>query len=86
MGAQILMQLLPKASNEDRSSIGDDSLQDAMIADNVGHVGLSILSDHVCSGYRYEVGRLSQAVHDDPYRVVPTRGLLVFGWIEYRKQ
>jgi hypothetical protein len=56
------------------------------IADNVGHVELSILSDRVCSGYRYEVGRLSQAVHDDPYRVVPTRGLLVFGWIEYRKQ
>jgi hypothetical protein len=53
MGAQTLMQLLPKVSNEDRSSIGDDGLRDAMIADNVGHVELDILSNPVCSGYRY---------------------------------
>jgi hypothetical protein len=38
------------------------------------HVELSILSDHVRGGYGYKVGCLSQAVHDDPYRVVPTRG------------
>jgi hypothetical protein len=42
-------------SNEDGSSIGDDSLRDAMIADNVGHVELGILSDPVCRGYGYEV-------------------------------
>jgi hypothetical protein len=35
MGAQTLMQLLPKASDEDRSSIEDDGLPDAMIADNL---------------------------------------------------
>jgi hypothetical protein len=28
----------------------------------------------VCHGYGYEVDWLSQAVHDDPYWVVPTRG------------
>jgi hypothetical protein len=72
MGAQTLMQLLSKASNKDRSSIGDVSLWDAVIADNVRHVDLSILSNSVCSGYRYEEGRLSQAVHDDLYRVIPT--------------
>jgi hypothetical protein len=54
------MQLLPKVSSEDRSFIRDDGLRDAMIANNVGHVELSILSDLVCSGYGYEVGRLSQ--------------------------
>jgi hypothetical protein len=54
-------------SNEDRSSIRDDDLRDAVIADNVGYVELSILSDPVCCGYGYEVGQLSQAVHDDPY-------------------
>jgi hypothetical protein len=54
--------------------MGDDGFRNAMIADNVGHVELGILSNPVCSGYGYEVGRLSQAVHDDPYRVVPTRG------------
>jgi hypothetical protein len=53
MGAQTLMQLLPKVSNEDRSSIGDDGLRDGMIADNVGHVELDILSDPVCSRYGY---------------------------------
>jgi hypothetical protein len=35
MGAQTLMQLLSKASNEDRYSIGDEGLRDAMITDNV---------------------------------------------------
>jgi hypothetical protein len=35
MGAQTFMQLLPKASNKDRSSIGDNGFRDAMIADNV---------------------------------------------------
>jgi hypothetical protein len=45
-----------------------------MIEDNIWHVELSILSDPVCGGYEYKVGRLSQAVHDDPYQVVPTRG------------
>jgi hypothetical protein len=69
------MQLLPKTSNEDKSSIRDDGLRDAMIADNVGYVELGILSDPICRGYRYEVGRLSQAVHDDPYQVIPTRGV-----------
>jgi hypothetical protein len=54
MGAQTLMYLLPKMSNEDRSSIGDDGVQGAMIADDVGYVELSILSDPVCRGYRYE--------------------------------
>jgi hypothetical protein len=38
MGAQTLMLLVPKMSNEDRSSIRDDGLQDAVIADNVGYV------------------------------------------------
>jgi hypothetical protein len=46
-----------------------------VIADNVGYVELGILSDHVRRGYGYELGRLSQAVHDDPYRVIPTRGV-----------
>jgi hypothetical protein len=46
-----------------------------MIADNVGYVELGILSDPICRGYGYEVGRLSQAVHDDPYQVIPTRGV-----------
>jgi hypothetical protein len=54
-------------SNEDRSSIRDDGLWDAKIADNVGHVELGILSDSVGGGFGYEVGRLSQVVHDDPY-------------------
>jgi hypothetical protein len=62
-------------SNEDRSSIRDDGLQDVVIADNVRYVELSILSDPVCRGYGYEVGRLSQAVHDDSYQVIPTRGV-----------
>jgi hypothetical protein len=35
MGAQTLMQLLSKVSNKNRSSIGDDGLWDAVIADNV---------------------------------------------------
>jgi hypothetical protein len=43
-----------------------------MIADNMGYVDLGILSDPVCHGYGYEVSQLSQAVHDDPYRVIPT--------------
>jgi hypothetical protein len=61
-------------SNENRYSIGDDGLQDAMIADNVGYVQLGILSDPVCHGYGYEVGRHSQVAHDDLYQVIPTRG------------
>jgi hypothetical protein len=56
MGAQTLIQLLPKVSNEDRSSIRDDGLQDAVIVDNIRHVELGILSDSVCSGYGYKVG------------------------------
>jgi hypothetical protein len=56
MGAQTLMQLLLKVSNKDRSIIGDDGLRDTMIADNVGHVELGILSDPIYSGYGYEVG------------------------------
>jgi hypothetical protein len=43
-------------SSKYRSSIGDDGLQDAMIADNVLDVELSILSDPICRGYGYEVG------------------------------
>jgi hypothetical protein len=43
-------------SNEDRSSIRDDGLRDAVIADNVGYVELSILSDIVSHDYGYEVG------------------------------
>jgi hypothetical protein len=54
-------------SNEDRSSIGDDGLQDAVIADNVQYIEHGILFDPEYCGYGYEVGRLSQAVHDDPY-------------------
>jgi hypothetical protein len=42
-------------SNKDGSSIGDDSLQDAVIVDNVRYVQLGILSDPVCCGYEYEV-------------------------------
>jgi hypothetical protein len=56
MGAQTPMWLLQKMSNKDRSFIGDDGLRDAMIADNVGYIELSILFDHVCRGYGYEVG------------------------------
>jgi hypothetical protein len=63
-------------SNEDRSSIGDDGLRDTVIADDVGYVELGILSDPICRGYGYEVGRLSQAVHDDPYRAREVRGKL----------
>jgi hypothetical protein len=74
MGAQTLVELLPKATNENRSSIRDDGLRDAVIVDNVWHVELGILSDPVYSGYGYEVGRLSQAVHDDPYWIIPTQG------------
>jgi hypothetical protein len=66
--------LLPKESNKDKPSVRDDSLCDAVIADNVGYVEPGILSDPVCRGYGYEVGRLSQAVHNDPYRVIPTQG------------
>jgi hypothetical protein len=47
--------LLPKASNEDKSSIRDDDLQDAMIANNMRYVELGILSDSTDGGYRYEV-------------------------------
>jgi hypothetical protein len=35
MGAQTLMQLLPKASDKDRSCIRDDGLRDAVIVNNV---------------------------------------------------
>jgi hypothetical protein len=56
MGAQIFMQLLPKASNIDRSSIRDDGLWDAMIADNVRYVKLGILTNPVSGGYGYKVG------------------------------
>jgi hypothetical protein len=62
-------------SNEDRFSIRDDGLWDAVIAENVGYVALDILSDPVCHGYGYEVGRLSQVVHNDPYRVITPRGV-----------
>jgi hypothetical protein len=62
-------------SNEDRSSIRDDGLQDAVVADNVGYVELGILSYRVCRGYGYEVGQLSEAVHDDPYQVITSRGV-----------
>jgi hypothetical protein len=55
MGSQTFMQLLPKASNKDRSSIGDNVLRNTMIADNVRHIELSILSDPVCGGYGYKV-------------------------------
>jgi hypothetical protein len=55
MGAQTFMQLLPKVSHKDRSSIGDNGLQNTMIVDNVRHVELDILSDHVCGGYEYKV-------------------------------
>jgi hypothetical protein len=75
MGAQIFMQLLPKASNIGRSSIRDDGLRDAMIADNVWYVKLGILTNPVSGGYGYKVGWLSQTLHDDPYRVVPRRGV-----------
>jgi hypothetical protein len=74
MGAQTFMQLLVKTSNKNRSSIGDDGLRDAVTVDNVWNVELDILSDHVYSGYVYEVDQLSQAVHDDPYWVIPTQG------------
>jgi hypothetical protein len=50
------MQLLPKISNEDRSSIEDNGLWDAVIADNVGYVELGILFDPICRGHGYEVG------------------------------
>jgi hypothetical protein len=43
-------------SNEDRLSIRDDGLRDAIIVDNVGYVEFGILSDPICHGYRYEVG------------------------------
>jgi hypothetical protein len=43
-------------NNEDRSSIGDDDLQDAVIADNMRYVELGILFDPVCHGYGYKVG------------------------------
>jgi hypothetical protein len=55
MGAQTFMQLLPKASNKDGSSIGDNGFWNTMIADNVQHVELGILSDPVCGGYGYKV-------------------------------
>jgi hypothetical protein len=35
MGAQALMQLVPKVRNKDRSSIGDDGLRDAVIVNNM---------------------------------------------------
>jgi hypothetical protein len=73
MSAQTIMQLLPKMCNKDRSSIGDNCLWDTMIADNMRHIELGIQSDTVCSGYGYKVGWLSQAIHNDPYRVVPMR-------------
>jgi hypothetical protein len=38
MGAQTVMQLLPKTCNKDRSSIRDNGLWDTMIVDNVQHV------------------------------------------------
>jgi hypothetical protein len=38
MGAQTLMQLLPKASNKDRSSIRNNGLQYAVIANDVRHI------------------------------------------------
>jgi hypothetical protein len=53
MGAQTFMQLLPKVSNKDRSSIGNDGLQDAMIADDMQYVKLDILTDPVNGGYGY---------------------------------
>jgi hypothetical protein len=61
-------------SNKDRSPVRDDGLWDAVIADNVGYIELGILSNPVGRGYGYEVGRLSQAVHDDLYRVIPPLG------------
>jgi hypothetical protein len=43
-------------SNKDRSSIEDDGLQDAVVADDVGYVELGILSNPICRDYGYEVG------------------------------
>jgi hypothetical protein len=45
-----------------------------MIANNVWQVELGILSDPVCGGYGYKMSRLGQAIHNDPYWVVPTWG------------
>jgi hypothetical protein len=56
MGAQTLMQLLPKASNRDRSSVRNNDLRYAVIADDMRQIQLCILPDSVCGGYRYEVG------------------------------
>jgi hypothetical protein len=56
MGAQTLLQLLPKVSNKDRSTNGDDGLCNAVIVDNVGYVELDILFDPLCRRYGYEVG------------------------------
>jgi hypothetical protein len=49
------MQLLLKVSNKDRSSIGDNGLRNAMIANNVSYVELGILVDPVGDGHRYKV-------------------------------
>jgi hypothetical protein len=55
MGAQTFLQLLPKVSNKDRSSIRDNGLRNTMIMNNVRHIELDILSDPVCGGYGYKV-------------------------------
>jgi hypothetical protein len=60
--------------HKDRPSVRDNGLWDIMIVDNVWHVEFGILSNPVCGGYRYSVSWLSQTIHNDPYRVVPTRG------------
>jgi hypothetical protein len=38
MGAQTLLQLLPKASNKDRSSVRNNGLRYAMIVDDVRQI------------------------------------------------
>jgi hypothetical protein len=55
MDAQTFMQLLPKASHKDRSSIRDNGLRNTMIANTVRHVALSILLNPVCGGFKYKV-------------------------------
>jgi hypothetical protein len=61
-----------KTCHKDRPSVRDNDLYDIIMADNVWHIELGILSDSASGEYGDKVDWLSQAIHNDPYRVVPT--------------
>jgi hypothetical protein len=63
------MQLLPKASDKLRISVGDYRLWNSVLAYNASYLDLHILLYSVFSINRYEMGRFGESIHDHPNRI-----------------